>query len=295
MTANISTALVTQFSDQVHVNAQQMRSRLRDKVEVKPVSGEDFAYDGIGDLEAIEITQRHQKTQGQDIAHTRRQIKMREFRATIYLDRKDSLETLIDPQRQYSMAVARAMFRKFDAIAIEAALASVKTGKDFGTTVTAADDGVLTVDATGGTTYAKLKELNTNFMNNDVGNDLPEDIFLAITGDEHDDLLSLTELTSGDYVRDYAVEDGRLARALGMQLVPFASNASNPILTVSGGTRDCVAASTRGICVGMSKELEVEVDKRPDLNNLTQVQSSMFLGGVRTEGVLVQKFQTTAS
>lgn len=295
MTDNIDTALVTQFSEMVHVKAQQMKSRLRGNVEQKMVSAEDYAYEDIGDLDAVEITSRHQDTVGQDVSHGRRRIRMREFRATIYLDRKDELETIIDPQRNYSQAVAMAMYRKFDAIAAQAALANVFTGKSFGTEVTFANDGGLTVDATTGLTYEKLQEVEQNFIDNDVGTDLEEDYYLAITGDENTDLKGETELMSGDFSRQYALDNknAKLQYANGMQLIHFAANATNPILSVTSGTRDCFAASTRAICMGISKDLEIEVDKRPDKNNMKQVQASLFIGGVRTEGKLVQKVQTT--
>lgn len=295
MTGQIDTALVTQFSEQVHVKAQQMKSRLRDVTEQRLVKGEDYAYDDIGSLEAIEITSRHQDTEGQDISHGRRRIRMREFRATIYLDKKDQLEVLIDPQKNYALAVAAAMYRKYDAIAAEAAFATVYTGKAFGTSVTAATDGVLTVTATAGLTYDKLLEINENFIDNDVGTDMPEDYFLTITGEEHTDLMGETELTSGDFSRQYSVDKGKMVMAAGLNLKHFAANAPNPILSVASAVRSCIAASNRGICIGVSQDLGIEVDRRPDKNNMIQVQASMFLGGVRTEGKLVQKVTTTVS
>lgn len=295
MTQQIDNALVIQFSEQVHVKAQQMKARLRDCTEQKMVKGQDYAYEDIGSLEAIEIVTRHQPTVGQDISHGRRRIRMREFRATIYLDKKDQLETLIDPQRNYSQAVARALYRKYDAIAAEAAFATVATGKDFSTSVTSANDGVITVNATAGFVYERLLELEENFINNDVGTDETEDYFLAITGDENTDLKGETELMSGDFTRQFALDNknGRLQMANGFELKHFAADAPVPILSVASTTRDCIAASKRAICVGISEELSIEMDKRPDLNGLTQVQASMFMGGVRTEGKLLQKVQTT--
>ena len=295
MTAQINNALVIQFSDQVHTRAQQMKSRLRDKVELKMVKGEDYAYEDIGSLEAIEITSRHQKTQGQDIAHGRRRIRMREFRATIYLDKKDQLETLIDPQKNYALAVARSLYRKFDAVAASAAFADVAVGKNFENTLTFAQDGGLTVNATSGATWDTLLEVEENFIDNDVGTDEVEDFYLTITGEENTDLKGEIELTSGDFNRDFDSRDGKLARVNGMEIVRFAANAAQPILNVAASTRNCIAASKRGICVGVSEELTVEIDKRPDLNGAIQVQSSMFLGAVRTEGKLVQRYQTTVS
>lgn len=295
MTNQIDTALVIQFSNDVHVKAQQMKTRMRPYAQEKMISGQDYYYDDIGSLEAVEITTRHQKTEGQDIVHGRRKIRMREFRATIYLDKKDELETLIDPQRQYAEAVARALYRQTDRVLNSAAFASVSTGKDASTTVTFANDGGLTVTATSGTTYEKLLEGTQNFIDNEVGTETEEKVFLAITGEEHTDLMSETELTSGDFSRQYAIDKGKIMQAAGFDLIHFGKNAPVPILTVNSTTRDCIMGSSRGLCLGISQDLSIEVDKRPDLNNLTQVQASMMMGAVRTEGKLIQKFQTTQS
>lgn len=293
MTNQIDNALVIQFSNDVHVKAQQLKSRLRPYAQEKMVSGQDYYYDDIGSLEAVEIVSRHQKTAGQDITHGRRKIRMREFRATIYLDKKDKLETLIDPQMQYSAAVARALYRKADQVLSESAFADVSTGKDASTVISFATDGGATVTATAGATYEKLLELQQGFIDDDIGVDFEEKLYLTITGDEHTDLMSEVELTSGDFSRQMAVDKGRMVTAAGFDLIHFGANASTPILPVAAGIRSCIAGSTRGLCLGVSQELSIEVDKRPDLNNLTQVQASMMMGAVRTEGKLIKKFTTT--
>jgi len=295
MTNQIDTALVIEFSNDVHVKAQQMKTRMRPYSMEKMISGQDYYYDDIGSLEAVEIVTRHQKTEGQDIVHGRRKIRMREFRATIYLDKKDELETLIDPQRQYAEAVARALYRQTDRVINNAAFAAVLTGKDASTSISFATDGGATVSATSGTTYEKLLEGIQNFIDNEVGTEMEEKLYLTITGEEHTDLMSETELTSGDFSRQYSIDKGKMINAAGFDLIHFGKNAPVPILTVASSVRDCIMGSSRGTCLGISQDLNIEVDKRPDLNNLTQVQASMFMGAVRTEGKLIQKFQTTVS
>lgn len=294
MTDQIDTALAIQFADQVHLNGQQMKTRTRDKVKVVPMSTNDMTVETLDSLEAVEITSRHQKTVGQDIVHGRRRLRMREFRATIYLDKKDELSVLIDPERNYAGAVAKAMYKQFDRITLEAALASVYTGREMTTLISAATDGVLTVDATAGLTYEKLLEIEQNFMDREIGVDLEEDMYLAISGEEHTDLMQETELTSGDFSREYVVEKGKIVRAAGIQLTHFGGKINNPILQVSAGNvRSCVAWASDAIQVGLAKEAEIETTRRGDLNMTKQVQASMFLGAVRKEGSRVQLVNTT--
>lgn len=294
MTSQIDTGLAIQFADQVHTNGQQMKTRLRDKVRVTPMTTHDKTVETLDDLEAIEITSRHQKTQGQDIVHGRRRLRMREFRCTIYLDNKDEVGVLIDPERNYSASVARAMYRQFDRIVVEAALATVYTGREMTTAVTAANDGVEVVDATAGLTYEKLLEIGENFMDYEIGTELDEAMCLAISGEEHTDLMQENELTSGDYTREFVVEKGKIQNASGLDLVKFGGKVNNPILSVSSGNvRSCIAMAEEGVEVGLAKDAEVYVDIRPDLNRAKQVQAVLMLGAVRKEGARVQEVQTT--
>lgn len=294
MTDQISTALAIQFADQVHTNGQQMKTRTRERVEVVPLTTHDKTVETLDNLEAIEITSRHQKTQGQDIVHGRRRLRMREFRATIYLDNKDEVGVLVDPERNYAAAVARAMYRQFDRIVAEASLATVYTGRDMTSAVTASSDGVITIDATAGLTYEKLLEIEQNFSDYEIGTEIEEKKALLLSGEEHTDLMQETELTSGDFTRNYDVEKGKIVNAAGIDIIKFGGKVSNPILSVSAGNvRSCIALAENGIQVGLAKDAEVYMDIRADLNRAKQIQAVLMLGAVRKEGVRVQEVQTT--
>ena len=290
---SVDNALVIQFSSAVHVAAQQSKARLRSRVMLKQMTGDFFAYDGLGNVEASELIGRHQPVSFADIEHKRRKISRRRFVLTLPIDASDVRGMLSNPNSEYPAACARAMERVFDRITIEAMFASVYTGRDMGTTVTASSDGVTTVTATAGYTYEKLLEISQNFLDAEVGNESPEQMFIGISGDEHTDLMSELELVSGDYTRQFAVEKGHLTNAAGFDIVKFGGAVARPLLDVTGGVRTCFAASPRAMCVGISKEMSVKVDNRPDLVETTQVQIVFDLGAVRTEGVLIQKVTTT--
>lgn len=297
MTFSIDQALVTQFSDMVYAQAQQMQTRLSPVVEMVQVQGKDYAVERLDKVEAIEITQRHADTVAQDITHSRRQLAMREFRATLFLDDFDQVSTLIDPQRSYVQHVAAAMNRQKDRIIAEAAFADVKTGRNFGTTVTFDNDDGLTVAASVGSTtglnYDKLVEVQENFINNNVGVEMPEETYMIITGQQNTNLLNETELTSGDFDREYSVETGRVINAVGNKVVYTSGTDAQPILSKDGADRNCIALAKGGIKMGMSKDLTINIDKRPDKNNLIQVQACMYIGAVRVDGRRVQKVITT--
>lgn len=293
MSNEIDKALIIQFSDQVHHDAQQMKSRLRPHVKVKPMSGDVYAYDGLGVVEANEVTGRVQQRVFSDIAHNRRKIARRRFEVTLPIDDMDVRGVLISPQQEYSMAVVKAMSRRFDRVGVEAAFADVKTGRDFETTVTFATEGT-TVTATAGLTYEKILEINKNFRNAEVNNEVPEETLFLITGDEEEALFQETELISGDFQRQFSIEKGQMVYAVGNKLLTYGADVSNPIIQVVTTTRNCIAMVGRGLCYGISKEFDVKIEPRPDYVDLMQVCVTGILGAVRTEGKLIQKVTTTA-
>lgn len=295
MTNTIDANLITQFSDMLHVKAQQIRSRLRPFVTIRPMIGDRFAYDGLGIVEAREVQGRIQKVQFDDIEHNRRRIRRRRFVVTLPIDASDIRGMMTDPQGPYAEACIRAMERVFDRVGIEAIFADVQTGREFDTTVTFANDGGLTVTATAGLVYERLLEIRKNWRNNEVGNEIPEKMLFLITGDEEEQLMKEVELTSGDFSRQFVVDQGEITKACGLNLLVYGADVPNPLLSVASTTRSNIAMTGRALNYGLSKAMTVNVQDRTDYVELKQVQVIGELGAVRTEGVLAQKVTTTTS
>lgn len=299
MTQSIDQALITQFSDMVYDQAQQVETRLSPLVDTVQVTGKDYAVERLDKIEAVEISTRHADTIAQDITHSRRQLAMREFRTTILLDEFDDVSTLIDPESAYAGAIAAAMNRQKDRIIAEAAFATVNTGRNFGTNVTFENDDGLTVLASVGSTtglnYDKIVNVHENFINNNVGVEMDERMSILITGQQNTNAMNETELISGDFMREYAVEKGKISNAAGLDVVVFSGTNSQPVIGKSGNDRHCIALASGGIKFGISKELSLKINERPDKNNLTQIQASMFIGAVRVDGRRVQKVVCTES
>jgi hypothetical protein len=293
MANEIDAALITQFSDMVHIKAQQMKSRLRPYFNIRKMTGDIWAYDGIGIVEASEQNARISPVVFNSIDHLRRKITRRRFVVTLPLDSSDVRAVLTNPQNDYAGACTRAIERVFDRVGIECAFASVSTGRDFSTSVSASTDGVLTINATAGLTYEKLIEVKRKFYNAEVGNDMQERFVFICTGDEESAMMQETALINSLYSQQYVVDRGELTRAVGIDVVRYGGSVTNPLLSVTSGVRDCIAASERGIVYGMSLDLSLKIQERPDYVETTQVQAIIQLGAVRTEGVLVQKVQTT--
>lgn len=296
MTDSIDQALVTQFSDMVHIEAEQKKSKLRGIVREKPVTGNEFTIERLDtDGIANEITARHAATILSDVDHTRRGAKMRDFEYTIGLDQFDDLQVLIDPAGEYASAVARKMMRTFDKLVIDAAIGTVKTGRKLGSSVTFANDGGVTISAGGtGMTYEKILEVRENFINNDVDDEDPEyDLIMLITGQQHTDMMKEVELTSSDFTKHVVIDNGRIKTAAGIQVITFGTTAKTNFINKTGSTRDCIIMTKNAVVAGINKDISIRIDNRPDLNNMQQVQARFFLEAARVEGKLIQKVQCT--
>lgn len=291
MVQTIDQALITEFSAMVHQAAQQKISKLRPYVKMKQMSGDVFAYDGLGRVEAREVVGRNVPATFDDITHNRRKLRRNRFVINLPVDSSDVRGALLNPDSEYAEACAAAMMRQYDRVIYNAAFADVQTGRDFENTVTAAADGVLTVDATAGLTYEKLLEITQNFIDNDVQ---MNKAFLTITGDEHTDLMGEVELTSGDYTRQFAVEKGMIVNALGYDLITLADGVTNPIIPTVSSERKLIAGTEGAICLGVSKEMSIKIEDRSDYIETHQVQVVAEIGAVRTEGALLQQVDVTA-
>lgn len=285
---------IVQFSDSMHIAAQQMQSRLRPLVQIRKLDADKFFYDGYGRAaRARELKSRLNPTQFTDVERTRRMMEKRSFEVTIPIDRMDVENVLRDPQGDLAKLVMAEMERTFDRVVYDAMFADVKTGRDGETIITAATDGVRTVDATGGLVYEELLAIRQNFMDDDVGNEGATRFVMGISGDEHTSLMQEIELTSGDFSRQYVVDGGSITRAVGIDMITFAANAPDPILKVNSGTRDCFVMASGALMVGMTREFTITLKDRPDYVEVKQLQVTGVLGAVRTEGKLIQKVQTT--
>lgn len=301
--ASVPQHYINKFSDMIHVRAQQVKSRLRPYCHIKPMTHADFwKYDGVGQTETRELFSRNNPSGADDIDHWTRKIPRRRFVTTILSDEWDVLGRLQDPQGLYANACVAAMERRFDLVVYQAMFADVQTGTDFATTLTFAQDGGLTVNATAGLTLAKLLEGKKNFTDNEVGllgsggivaGSGSPSMCYGITGDEESTLLQIATLTSGDYSRQYQLEKGVMTYAVGIEIIKFGANVQNPVLAVVGGVRTSFLMAEGAIAVGMNKESKITIKDRPELVDVTQIQVTMNMGACRTEGALIQKVTTT--
>ena len=164
------TVQITEFNAALDVQEQQMTSRLLPYAIRKGINGDDFAYDGLTEVQAYHANGRNPDIQPVEAGFTRRKMSRDRVVVTLLVDNKDVRGMLTDPQSQLAALCIAAVERETDRVIYDALFASVLTGRNFGTTVSAATEGQLTVDATAGFTYEKLLEIRANFIDSEVGN-----------------------------------------------------------------------------------------------------------------------------
>jgi hypothetical protein len=291
----IDNVLITQFSNLLHVEAQQMKSRLMGQIQVVPMSGDEWSYDGTGVVEAKTVNERNPRIDPSNPEFTRRRMLRDRVLVELIVDNRDVRGMFENPSSKLVRDCMFAIYRKADKIGIDSMFASVATGRRFTSTVTFAGGGGRTVNATAGLTYAKLLEIRENFRKKEIGTDMPEKIILGLSEQEETALFNITQLTSGDFSRNYVIDKGQVVSVLGMDLIVFGSAVDNPQLPVASSVRDCFAASTLGMVYGMSKEFSVKViPDYPGYVESTYIQVLGEIGAVRTDELRVQKVQTTA-
>lgn len=116
MVASIDNALTIEFSSMVHEAAQQQVSRYRPYVKVLQMSGDVWAYDGLGSVEMRELAGRNPKVVFDDIDHLRRKISRKRFALALPIDASDVRGSLLNPQNNYAAAISKAAMRQYDRV-----------------------------------------------------------------------------------------------------------------------------------------------------------------------------------
>jgi hypothetical protein len=287
----IETQYVVEFAKTVHVLAQEKMSKLTPFVKIMDFQGEDFAYDRFGVLVDQEITERFQPIQLQDPAWDRRWMAPRYFAVAVGVDSKDADKMLRNPGPELAEGCVAALMRRKDNIIYNAALASVNVGKSAAATtpVTFANDGGVTIDASGGFGFGTLQTIKQNFVDSGVAVDSSVDIALTIDGKRQQNLLSEMELTNFLYQTEKPLATGTMEQAYGIKMVPFASNTIYPpLLTLTAGERTLIALAEQGV-VFAKGIVSIRIEKRIDMfGSPTQIIAEMAVAALRTEGTRVQ-------
>lgn len=293
------------FNDNFFELAQQEMSELESSGVVihETAEGKTVNMVRIGRIELTEVNVRNPDKQYGDYNIDNRQMTKRRFTKTVTIDAKYDVNELIkDPTSDIVKQLVNAKNRVIDRVIVTAAEGSVLVGAPDAapSTITAATDGVITVDATStGITYEKVQEITQNYINNELTYNEFKGAVLAITGTENTDLMGEIEFINNQYMASQAaVADGIVKKAGTYQTVLFGGSVNggitvaNPILSEVSTVRTCLALAPKSVALSMKVAL-LEVAKSATKVNSWDITIDLWINGMRTEGVRVQKVTTT--
>jgi len=291
MGSQIDVAYVDNFSENIHMLAQQKESKLMPTVrnDVSTGNGGQFYFDRLGLVEANEVIGRHVDTILNDPPHSRRVIIPRDFSIASMLDDADVIRIISQGafDSKYEMAQLNGLHRKQDDLIIVAGLGdSIAIDEDRGQTVVPLPSSQKVL--AGGTKLTKAKILSAKLIldNNDVGEELKRLAVVSPSG--INDLLEDSEVVSSDFNTVKALVNGEIDTWLGFKWI---KTTRLPLLVPGGTVRRTMFYTEGAIGVALPQAINTSVDKRPDKNNGEQILSKFSQDATRIEEELFVEVQ----
>jgi hypothetical protein len=263
------------------------------------IKGEEAYYDQLGTTTASVVGESGTSTSSPDgsITHLRRKLLATNYEIGLEIDRFDVLETLINPESEYVQRQVSALMRKKDIEFITGALGPAATGKGG---LSSADLGdAQTIDADGaGLTVDKIRQARSLLLKGGVNLDDPlNTAYLAVTPQQIEDLLNLTEATSADYMNVKTLVNGTIDSFYGFKiiesnLISFMDSDDTlagwdaddiPKAADTGEIRGCFAWVKSGVRSATGMNIQTEVAKRADRRFNYYAYSAARFGSVRME------------
>jgi len=300
---SIDQGALLQFRDNFMELAQQTKSRIGGSncVMYLPSQGKTQQLARIGRLELTEVNTRNPNKQFGDYALDNRQLTKRRFTKTIQVDKLYDINELIsDPSSDILRQLVNAKERVIDRVIAAAAIGAVLIGQPdaAATSTSAADDGVVTITATGGLDYSDIVAVTQNFINNDLEMEDFRGSMICLSGKENSDLMGITQFINNDYISAKPV-DGSYQNAVGIYGVTlFAGSVTggitvyNPVLVEGASTRSCLVLAPEAIAVSMEIG-DLSVEKSASKVNSNDITIDFWINAMRTEGVRTQILTTT--
>ena len=282
MSDNVVIARVQQYTTNVQLLLQQKGSKLRSTVNESSYTGKAAkSVEQIGSVNAQKVTSRHADTPLIATPHDARWCFPTDYIFADMIDDEDRLRMLISPDSEYALNGAYSMGRAMDDEIIDAFFGTSKTGENGSTSTSfpAANQIAVATGSSGATgmNVAKLRAAKKSLMAAEVDVD-NDPLYVAITAEQHDDLLAETQAVSLDFTDRPALVDGKISAFMGFNFVHIER------LEVNGSSqRRCPAWARSGMHLGLWNDISTSIDRRPDKSNATQIMVKMTVGACRVE------------
>lgn len=273
MAITIDKVYIQTFERNVRHIAQQADTRLRRFVTEKATDGQKHNWERLGSGEASLKAAARVATPTSDLPWSRRVSLAQTYHMGETVEQEDVVQTLIDPNSNVSAAIANGMKRKIDDILIAAATGTALNGDGTTSTFPA---GQVVGDGTGVISIDNILEVQEKFYKNDIDPD--ESKVMVISPTIQRKLMSLMEVTSGDYQNSKALATGMLPNWMGFDWV-----VSNRLLVPVAGQISCLAFTKRALGFQVNRDITAKVAEDPSLSFAWRIYAAMTMGAVRTQ------------
>lgn len=291
------------FQDSFFALAQQTQSKLAATKAIIFASGQGKTTNmaRIGRIELDEVNVRNPDKQFGDYAIDNRLFTKRRFTKTIQVDMKfDVNELLKNPTSDILTQLNNAKERVIDRVAIAAAVGAVLVGgpDTAPASITAATDGVVTLDATGGFVYEIVTGITAQFVNSDLQYADFQGATICVTGLENSDLMGEDQFINQDYIKSAVNAGGVMQSVATYNVALFAGSSTGsgtivqPVLPETTTQRTCVVLAPRAVLMAMEIG-NMGVEKSTQKVNSMDITIDLWINAMRTEGVRVIAITTT--
>lgn len=289
MSENLIDLAVTQFSANLEMKVQQLKSHLRGRVAEGPHRGKQAApVQYMAPVAMQTPTVRFAPLSPVSTSFERRWVFPKDKDLPQLIDSFDEVRVISDPKSQYSSNAAAAVGRAWDDELIAAATADAKTGTDGSSFSTESFDtsvyGIASTfgaSAANGLTVKKLTELRRKMRHYGEDGDMNNDQLTIVIGSQQEaDLLGETQVTSADFNGSRpTLVDGSITRFLGFD---FVISERLPVQTTN--VRTCIAFMKSGLYLGVWKDMTTQPSVRNDLSGHPwQLYTNYTVGATRLQ------------
>jgi len=297
---NVSDVTMETFADALAYAVTNIGGKLTPYVDVEDIRGTSMTIDKIGGLELRQLNE-----SGAEVEESAPPLERRKYTWDVYANAipvyDDQIAELIeDPSGKFVTKLMEAYNRKLDSLILKAVEMSVLTGKNGDVVLTAAQDGVKTVDASAAFTYEKLLELQENAINN--GTSDMEWIF-TLTGKENTGLMNEANYLAGsgnslagNFGSMIEVNGTKISKAGGFKGIHYAAadlNGTNRLIREDASYRYNIAMCPDAVRLGVGLAPKLEFARPSNKHLTTLIKFSCGVGYVREEGLKCQILKTT--
>lgn len=299
---NPSTSFVQSYGRNVQMMAQQLNSRLRDKVRIENPVGTRHYFELYNTNDAMrQVTTRFEDIQNTDTKFERVAVDLLDYDDAKMVDTFDKLKMLIDPLSPIAQAQAAQMGRQIDDIIIgngsTTGVFGPRLSGQAGTTSNAFPAGQQVAvnswaygSGTGNAnlTISKILEAKQKLDTAEVPDG---DRFFVLDAINNTKLLATAEATSKDFVSQANLERGQIQSFAGFTFVH-----SERLPTDGSGYRRCLAYHRTGIGLAIAQDAKADISIRKDKRSLPwQAYISLSMASSRLEDSKVVEVKCLAT